>query len=112
VIGGAFVSLVGYIILYTQSGPGASYAGTIIAAAGVFPTVAVILAWASSNAGGDLKRGVVLAMVIGLGNLGGCVTFLTDISLSRPHEFTEYAHLSSTLILRGSISAMELSWAG
>ncbi|KIJ18602.1 hypothetical protein PAXINDRAFT_167193 [Paxillus involutus ATCC 200175] len=77
VIGGAFVSLVGYIILYTQSGPGASYAGTIIAAAGAFAPVAVILAWAGSNAGGELKRGVVLAMVIGLGNLGGiCSSFI------------------------------------
>ncbi|KIJ13101.1 hypothetical protein PAXINDRAFT_100907 [Paxillus involutus ATCC 200175] len=77
VIGGAFVSLVGYTVLYTQSSPGVSYAGTIIAAAGVFPTIAVHLAWAGSNAGGDLKRGVVIAMVIGLGNLGGiCSSFI------------------------------------
>ncbi|KIK98464.1 hypothetical protein PAXRUDRAFT_31147 [Paxillus rubicundulus Ve08.2h10] len=77
VIGGAFVSLLGYIVLYTQSSPGASYVGTIIAAAGVFPTIAVDLAWAGSNAGGDLKRGVVIAMVIGLGNLGGiCSSFI------------------------------------
>jgi hypothetical protein len=71
VIAGAFVSLVGYIVLYTQTSPGASYVGTVLAAVGVFPTVAVDLAWAGSNAGGDVKRGVVLAMVIGLGNLGG-----------------------------------------
>ncbi|KIJ13103.1 hypothetical protein PAXINDRAFT_117536 [Paxillus involutus ATCC 200175] len=77
VIGGAVVSLVGYTVLYTQSSPGVSYAGTIIAAAGVFPTIAVHLAWAGSNAGGDLKRGVALAMVIGLGNLGGiCSSFV------------------------------------
>lgn len=71
VIGGAFVSLVGYIVLYTQHSASASYAGTVLAAVGVFPTIAVDLAWSSSNAGGDTKRGVVLAMVIGLGNLGG-----------------------------------------
>jgi hypothetical protein len=71
VIAGAFVSLVGYIVLYTQTGPGASYVGAVLAAVGVFPTIAVDLAWAGSNAGGDMKRGVVLAMVIGLGNLGG-----------------------------------------
>ena len=71
VIAGTSVSLVGYIILYTQTSPGASYAGTILAAVGVFPTIAVDLAWASSNDGGDLKRGVVIAMVIGFGNLGG-----------------------------------------
>ena len=71
VIAGTSVSLVGYIILYTQTSPGVSYAGTILAAVGVFPTIAVDLAWASSNAGGDLKRGIVIAMVIGFGNLGG-----------------------------------------
>ena len=71
VIAGAFVSLVGYIVLYTQTSAGVSYAGAILAAVGVFPTIAVDLAWASSNAGGDVKRGVVIAMVIGIGNLGG-----------------------------------------
>lgn len=39
------------------------YAGTVIAAVGVFPTIAVSLAWAGGNAGGDIKRGVVIAMV-------------------------------------------------
>ncbi|KAI9462068.1 MFS general substrate transporter [Boletus coccyginus] len=77
VIAGAFVSLVGYIVLYTQTSAGASYAGAILAAVGVFPTIAVNLAWASSNAGGDVKRGVVIAMVIGMGNLGGvCSSFI------------------------------------
>lgn len=71
VIAGAFVSLVGYTVLYTQTSAGASYIGAVLAAVGVFPTIAVDLAWAGSNAGGDMKRGVVIAMVIGLGNLGG-----------------------------------------
>jgi hypothetical protein len=73
IIGGALVSLVGYILLYTSVKAGPSYAGACLAAAGTFPTVPVILAWAGSNAGGDLKRGVVLAMVIGISNLGGYV---------------------------------------
>ncbi|KAG1770916.1 major facilitator superfamily domain-containing protein [Suillus occidentalis] len=77
IIGGALVSLVGYILLYTSVKAGPSYAGACLAAAGTFPTVPVILAWAGSNAGGDLKRGVVLAMVIGISNLGGvCSSFI------------------------------------
>ena len=60
-------------MLYTQKAAGAGYAGAVLAAVGVFPTIAVDIAWAGGNAGGDLKRGVVLAMVIGLGNLGGYV---------------------------------------
>ena len=71
VIAGAFVSLVGYIVLYTQTSPGVSYAGAVLAAVGVFPTIAVHLAWVSSNAGGDVKRGAAIAVVIGLANLGG-----------------------------------------
>lgn len=47
--------------------------GAIIACLGVYPTIAVNLAWAGGNAGGDAKRGVVIAMVIGIGNLGGWV---------------------------------------
>lgn len=71
VVGGAFVSLIGYIVLYTQTKPGVAYVGAILCAAGVYPTIAVDLAWAGGNAGGSLKRGVVIAMVIGIGNLGG-----------------------------------------
>ncbi|KXN82015.1 hypothetical protein AN958_03313 [Leucoagaricus sp. SymC.cos] len=77
VIGSALVSLVGYIILYVQDKPGVSYFGAILAAVGVYPTVAVVLAWASSAAGGDITKGVTLAMVIGIGNLGGvCSSFI------------------------------------
>ena len=73
IAGGSFISLIGYIVLYTQSAPGVGYAGAIIACMGVYPTIAVNLAWAGGNAGGDAKRGIVLAMVIGFGNLGGWV---------------------------------------
>ncbi|KAJ7217701.1 major facilitator superfamily domain-containing protein [Mycena pura] len=77
VIGSSLVGLVGYIILYTQKSPGAGYAGAVLAAVGVYPTIAVDLAWAGSIAGGDVRKGVVIAMVIGLGNLGGiCSSFI------------------------------------
>lgn len=71
IIAGTFVSLVGYIILYAHLSPAASYVGTILAVIGVYPTIAVAITWAGTNAGGDLKLGVVIAMVNGFGNLGG-----------------------------------------
>ena len=73
VVLGAAIAMIGYIVAYTTSKPGPGYAAAIIAASGVLPTTAVILAWAGGNAGGDMKRGVVLAMVTGIGNLGGYV---------------------------------------
>ena len=71
VIVGASIAMVGYVILYTQTSPGISYFGTVLVAMGVFPTIPVDLAWFSSNAGGDIKRGVAIAMVNGFGNIGG-----------------------------------------
>ncbi|OJA12775.1 hypothetical protein AZE42_07912 [Rhizopogon vesiculosus] len=74
IIGGASVSLVGFILLYCSSRPGPSYVGACLAATGTYAPVAVIIAWVGSNAGGDVKRGVALAMVMGLGTFGGYVT--------------------------------------
>ena len=65
--------MIGYIIAYTTSQPGPGYVAVVFAACGVYPNVALLLAWAGGNAGGNMKRGIVLALVIGLGNLGGCV---------------------------------------
>jgi len=79
VIAGCFVSLAGYLILYNSTNAVASYIGSILAAMGVFSTIAVDLAWAGSMAGGDMRKGVVIAMVIGFGNLGGSVTHLARL---------------------------------
>ncbi|KAK2464336.1 hypothetical protein APHAL10511_003793 [Amanita phalloides] len=77
IVGGCFVSLVGYIVLITQTKPAVGYGGAIIATVGVFPVVAIDLAWVGSASGGDVRKGVAFAMVIGLGNLGGiCSSFI------------------------------------
>jgi hypothetical protein len=69
--------MIGYIIAYTTSQPGPGYLAIVVAASGVFPGVALLLTWAGGNSGGNTKRGVVLALVIGLGNLGGnCASFI------------------------------------
>jgi len=101
IIGSAFVSIVGYIMLYTQRAPGAAYAGAVLAAVGVFPIVPVQIAWAGGNAGGDVKRGVVIAMVVGLGNLGGICSSFVYIDPPRFHigHGTIMGWLSLTIIL-------------
>lgn len=71
VLGCTSLAIAGYAILYGSSKAELSYAGTIIAASGVFPSIPIVLAWAGGSAGGDIKRGVAIAMTIGFGNLGG-----------------------------------------
>ncbi|KAG9313540.1 major facilitator superfamily domain-containing protein [Chiua virens] len=59
---GQLTALVGYIVLYTQT-----QAWCIV----------LVLAWVSSNAGGDMKRGTALGAAIGFANLGGiCSSFI------------------------------------
>ncbi|KAM5541466.1 hypothetical protein V8D89_005020 [Ganoderma adspersum] len=73
VLAGSVTALVGYVVLFATRSPGAGYAGTMVAACGLFPSVALTLAWTGGNVGGDVKKAVVIAMVIGVGNLGGTV---------------------------------------
>ncbi|KAI0032906.1 MFS general substrate transporter [Vararia minispora EC-137] len=71
------VGLVGYIIAYTTRTAGPGYVAAILATMGVYPSICTNLAWAAANAGGEMKRAVVLAMVVGFGNLGGiCSSFV------------------------------------
>ena len=75
VMGCALVAIVGYAMLLATSAPGVGYAGAILAACGVFPTVPLMLAWGSGNAGSSLKKAVVIGLQSCIGNLGGYVVY-------------------------------------
>ncbi|KAJ7910257.1 MFS general substrate transporter [Mycena leptocephala] len=77
ILGIGVVGIIGYAIWYTTRSATAGYVAAFFACSGSFGNIALVLSWAGSNTGGDLKRSVVLAMVIGLGNLGGiCSSFV------------------------------------
>ncbi|KAM5541470.1 hypothetical protein V8D89_005024 [Ganoderma adspersum] len=77
ILGGCVTALVGYVVLFATKSAGAGYAGTMVAACGLFPGIALTLAWTGGNTGGDVKKAVVIAMVIGVSNLGGIVLCIT-----------------------------------
>ena len=66
------LAIIGYIILLTASTqkPGVAYTGTIFAAAGIYPSCAIVLSWATANVSGQSKRATATAMTITIGNLG------------------------------------------
>lgn len=47
-----------------------SYAGTILAAGGIYPATALVLSWPAINVSGQTKRAVGNAMQITIGNCG------------------------------------------
>jgi hypothetical protein len=72
VIASTSLAIIGYIILLTApiKKPGVSYTGTIFAAAGIYPSCAIVLSWATANVSGQSKRATATAMTITIGNLG------------------------------------------
>ncbi|KAJ7330994.1 MFS general substrate transporter [Mycena albidolilacea] len=77
ILGVAIMGIIGYTIWFSTQSAAAGYIAAFFACAGTLPNIALVLSWVGSNTGGDLKRSVVLAMVIGLGNLGGvCSSFV------------------------------------
>jgi len=73
IIGSSAVSIVGYIMLITSRWPGMSYAGTIMAAAGIFSGGAIVMSWPATNVSGQTKRATSHAMQISIGNLGAAM---------------------------------------
>jgi hypothetical protein len=67
------LGIVGYVILYTApaGNTGVGYAGVVIGACGIYPSIPVVLCWAGGNAGGELKKAVAIAMVAGFSSLAG-----------------------------------------
>ena len=73
-MGCALLGAVGFAMLLSAASPGVQYAGTFLAALGIYPCIANTISWCSNNIEGVYKRGVTLGFVIGWGNLNGVVS--------------------------------------
>ncbi|KAK3897639.1 hypothetical protein C8A05DRAFT_47821 [Staphylotrichum tortipilum] len=67
-------AIIGFAVLIGTDNPGAQYAGTFLAALGIYPCISNTISWMANNVEGVYKRGVVLGFVIGWGNLNGVVS--------------------------------------
>lgn len=66
----SLVAGAGYIMLAVGKSTGVRYAGTFLAASGVFPAIANILPWVTNNQGNDDRRGVAFVMLNVIGQVG------------------------------------------
>ena len=69
-MGCSTLAIIGYIILMTDYRPGVSYVGTIFAAGGIYPSVALVFSWPANNVSGQTKRAVASAMMNSIGTSG------------------------------------------
>ncbi|KAG5934988.1 hypothetical protein E4U60_003421 [Claviceps pazoutovae] len=86
VMGCAVVAALGFVMLISSTNPAVQYAGTFLGAMGIYPPIPLTVVWVSNNVEGVYKRGIVLGMVIGWGNLNGVVSSVIYRSPPRYYE--------------------------
>ncbi|CAO3693816.1 unnamed protein product [Rhizopus stolonifer] len=72
-ISGAFICLMGYIILVSCFERPQLYAGACIAVAGIFVINPIVNAWLTSNIAPDMKKSVATAMAVSANNSAGLI---------------------------------------
>jgi len=106
------IAIVGYIILLGNKNPtarpGLSYAGTFLAAMGIYPSVALVLSWPAVNVSGQTKRATANAMQISIGNLGAVI----GTQLYRPKWSPRYVvgHGVALAYLVGNLVVVSTLW--
>lgn len=84
----SLMGCVGFAMLLASKNPHVQYAGTFLGAAGIYPTVPNTLTWASNNVEGSLKRGVMVGIVVGWGNMNGVVSSNIYMAPQKPRYWT------------------------
>ncbi|KAG6810176.1 hypothetical protein H0H92_013014 [Tricholoma furcatifolium] len=70
---GLTMCLIGFSINVSTAPHGVKYFGTYFVVAGSYAALPGIIAWLSNNLAGQYKRGVGMALQIGIGNFGGAI---------------------------------------
>lgn len=97
-MGSSALACVGYIILLSQHRAGVSYFGTILAAAGIYPAVAIVLSWPANNVSGQTKRCIANALQISIGNLGAIIGTQLYRNETKPRYFLGHSFALGYLV--------------
>lgn len=98
-MGIALLAISGFILLISSSNPRIQYTGTFLAAMGIYPTIPNIAAWVANNTEGLYKRGVVIGIVVGCGNINGIVSSNIYLSRESPRFWTGHGTVIAALFL-------------
>lgn len=96
-MGCALVGTIGFIMMISTTKPVVQYIGTFLGALGIYPSVSLTIAWVANNVEGVYKRGVVLGLVIGWGNLNGVVS--SNVYFDKPRFFAGHATIIGYLVI-------------
>jgi hypothetical protein len=87
------IAIAGFSMLVSTAKPSVQYAGTVLAAIGIYPQIPLGMAWNSGNIGGSLKRGTGIAMQVMGGNCGGIIASYVYLTRDGPRFITGHSIL-------------------
>ncbi|KZT26010.1 MFS general substrate transporter [Neolentinus lepideus HHB14362 ss-1] len=74
IFAGLVMLLIGFVINITDAPIGVKYFGTFFCVAGSYASFPGVVAWLGNNLAGQYKRGVGMALHIGIGNFAGAIS--------------------------------------
>lgn len=108
IIGSSAFAIIGYILLLTTSKAGVKYTGMFFAAGGIYPAVALVLAWPANNVSGQSKRAIAGGMQIMIGNCGGLISTQIYRPATAPHYYLGHGVALGYLV--GNIVVVTILW--
>lgn len=96
-IGFNLLAILGFVLLICSSHAHIKYAGTFLAAGGIYPNVPQSIAWNANNVPNSTKRAVAIAMQVACGNLGGVLSSFLFLTKDSPHFYPGHGTLIAIL---------------
>ncbi|KAF2127679.1 high-affinity nicotinic acid transporter [Dothidotthia symphoricarpi CBS 119687] len=104
------IAIAGFSMLAATAKPSVQYAGTVLAAIGIYPQIPLGMAWNSSNIGGSLKRGTGIAMQVMGGNCGGIIASYVYLSRDGPRFITGHSILIGFISMAFFLTFFMSTW--
>jgi MFS family permease len=110
----SMLAVLGFGILIGSRNAKLSYAGTYLAAAGIYPCISNTISWTANNQEGVYKRGFVVGLVIGWGNINGIMSSnvyqARDAPWYRPGHIVIFCYLTIGLLFGSIAQHFYLRW--
>ncbi|KAM7184978.1 high-affinity nicotinic acid transporter [Rhypophila sp. PSN 637] len=104
------VGIAGFAMLAAAGSPSIQYAGTVLAAIGIYPQIPLGLAWNSGNIGGSLKRGTGIAMQVMGGNCGGIIASYVYLTRDQPRFIKGHSILIGFVSMAFFLTLFMMIW--
>ncbi|KAH6664667.1 high-affinity nicotinic acid transporter [Halenospora varia] len=104
------IAIAGFAMLAGTGKAKIQYAGTVLAAIGIYPQIPLGLAWNGNNIGGNMKRGTGIAMQVMGGNCGGIIASYVYLTRDSPRFIKGHSLLIGIISMAFCLSLFMTSY--